>query len=263
MIEAMVGNTRLFLLIFFRIIAMVELAPLISSSSIPQIAKIGLSLFLAATVFPGVLASHYAIPEAWIDYGLLVLGEVAIGLLLGFLLNLIFSSFQLAGQLFSLQMGFSASEVFDPLSQVEIPLMGEFLNIIAMLVFITTSGMQKFLLVGVQQSFQYLRAVDLVTHREGIITLLINGLSGLFQSALTIAFPILGTLLLVSIVMGLMAKAAPQMDVLSMGFPVSIAVSFLILFATLPILMTAMERIIDGSFQSLSGFIRTAGALVR
>ena len=86
-----------------------------------------------------------------LDYGLLVLGEVGIGLLIGFLLNLIFSAFQLAGQFFSLQMGFSASEVFDPLSQVEIPLMGEFLNLIAMLVFLTTSGMSKFLLVGVQQ----------------------------------------------------------------------------------------------------------------
>jgi flagellar biosynthetic protein FliR len=190
-----------------------------------------------------------------------VLGEVGIGLLIGFLLNLIFVAFQLGGEFFSLQMGFSASIVFDPQSQVEVPLMGEFLNLVAMLVFITTSGMSKFLLVGVQRSFQYLRAMDLVTHREGIITLLINGLAGLFQSALTIAFPILGTLLLVSVAMGLLARAAPQMDILTMGFPVSIGVSFLLLFATMPYLMTAMERIIDGSFQSLSGFITTAGAL--
>ena len=124
MIEALVTNIRLFLLVFFRIIAMVELAPLLSSSSIPQIAKVGLSLFLAAAVFPRVLASHYPIPAGIVDYGLLVLGEVAIGLLLGFLLNLIFSAFQLTGQFFSLQMWFSASEVFDPLSQVEIPSWG-------------------------------------------------------------------------------------------------------------------------------------------
>ncbi len=263
MVEALVTNVRLFLLVFFRIIAMVELAPLLSSSSIPQVAKIGMSLFIAAAVFPSVLASRYPIPANAVDYALLVLGEVAIGLLIGFLLNLIFSAFQLAGEFFSLQMGFSASVVFDPLSQVEIPLMGEFLNLIAMLIFITTNGMNKFLLVGVQSSFQYLRAVDLVTHREGIITLLINGLSGLFQSALTISFPILGTLLLVSIAMGLLARAAPQMDVLTMGFPVSIGVSFLLILATLPFLMTAMERVIDGSFQSLSGFITNAGVMRR
>jgi flagellar biosynthetic protein FliR len=263
MIESLVTNIRLFLLIFFRIIAMVELAPLLSSSSIPQLAKVGMSFFIAAAVFPSVLATGNPIPTGAVDYGLLVLGEVAIGLLMGFLLNLIFIAFQLAGEIFSLQTGFSASLVFDPQSQVEIPIMGEFLNLIAMLVFLTTGGMSKFLLVGVERSFQYLRAMDLVTHREGIITLLINGLSGLFQSALTIAFPILGTLLLVSVAMGLLARAAPQMDILTMGFPVSIGVSFLLLFATMPFLMTAMERIIDGSFQTLNGFITTAGALRR
>ncbi len=161
------------------------------------------------------------------------------------------------------EMGFGASEVFDPLAQVEIPLMGEFLNIIAMLVFITTLGMQKFFLVGVQRSFEALRAVDLVTHRDAIMQLLISGLAGLFTQALTISFPILGTLLLVSIVMGLLAKAAPQMDVLSMGFPLSIGVAFIVLLGTLPFLMTTMERIIDGSFQTLSGFINGAGSVAR
>jgi flagellar biosynthetic protein FliR len=263
MIEALVTNIRLFLLVFFRIIAMVELAPLLSSASIPQLAKIGLSFFTAAAVFPGVLASNYAIPANDLDYGLLVLGEVAIGLLLGFLLLLIFSAFQLAGQFFSLQMGFGASEVFDPLSQIEVPLMGEFLNLIAMLVFIAISGTGKFLLVGVQQSFDHLRALDLVTHREGVVQLLVGGLGGLFQSALTISFPILGTLILVSIVMGLMAKAAPQMDVLTMGFPLSIGVTFILLFATLPFLMTAFERIIDGGFQTIGSFIAGAGSLKR
>ena len=210
-------------------------------------------------MFPWVLQAGYPIPANPVDYFFLVLGEVAIGLLIGFLLLLIFSAFQLAGQFFSLQMGFGASEVFDPLSQVEIPLMGEFLNLIAMLVFISISGTTKFLMVGVERSFQHLRAVDLVTHKEQIIQLLVSGLGGLFQSALTISFPILGTLILVSVVMGLLAKASPQMDVLTMGFPVSIGVSFLILFATLPFLMTAFERIIDGSFQTISGFIVGAG----
>jgi flagellar biosynthetic protein FliR len=240
---------------------MIELAPLFSSSSIPQVAKVGMSMFIAGIVFPTVLAAGYPIPEDLVEYALLVLGEVVIGLLIGFILNLIFSAFQLAGQFFSLQMGFSASEVFDPLSQVEIPLMGEFLNLIAMLVFITNQGMQKFLLVGVQSSFKHLRAIDLVTNHVGIISVLISGLAGLFESALTISFPILGTLLLVSIAMGLMAKAAPQMDVLSMGFPVSIGVSFLLLYAIMPLLMNAMAGIIDGSFNSLTSLILKMGSV--
>ena len=263
MIEALVTNIRLFLLVFFRIIAMVEVAPLLSSTAIPQVAKIGLSFFAAATVFPWVLESRYPIPPNGVDYFLLVLGEVAIGLLLGFLLLLIFTAFQVAGQFFSLQMGFGASEVFDPMSQIEIPLMGEFLNLIALLVFIAISGTGKFLLVGIGRSFQYLRAVDLVTHKESIVQMLVGGLGGLFESALTISFPILGTLILVSITMGLLAKASPQMDVLSMGFPLSIGVSLILLFATLPLLMTAFGRIIDGGFDAIGRFIIGVGALKR
>ncbi len=74
------------------------------------------------------------------DYVLVVAGEVLIGLTLGFLLSMIFAVFQTAGQFFSLQMGFGASEVFDPLAQVELPLMGELLNLVALLVFISRLG---------------------------------------------------------------------------------------------------------------------------
>jgi flagellar biosynthesis protein FliR len=255
MIEALVTNIRLFLLVFFRIIAMVEVAPLLSSTTVPQIAKIGLALFTAVAVFPSALAARYPIPASVVDYALLVLGEAAIGLLLGFLLLLIFSAFQVAGQFFSLHMGFGASEVFDPLSQVEIPLIGEFLNLVAMLVFITISGLGKFLIVGVLGSFRSLRAIDLVMGGDGVIQVLVRGLTGLFQNALTISFPILGTLLLVSITMGLLAKASPQMDVLTMGFPLSIGVSFLLLFAGMPFLMTAFGHIIDSGYDTIAGLI--------
>jgi flagellar biosynthesis protein FliR len=256
MIEALVTNIRLFLLVFFRIVAMVEVAPLLSSSTIPQVAKIGLSLFAAVTVFPSALAQRYPIPGNIVDYALLALGEVAIGLLIGFLLLLVFSAFQVAGQFFSLHMGFGASEVFDPLSQVEIPLIGEFLNLVAMLVLISISGLGKFFLVGVLGSFQSLRAVDLVGGQEPILRVLVQGLGGLFLNALTISFPILGTLLLVSVTMGLLAKASPQMDVLTMGFPLSIGVSFILLFAGLPLLMTAFGRIVDGGYETIAGLLR-------
>jgi flagellar biosynthetic protein FliR len=94
-----------------------------------------------------------------------------------------------------------------------------------------------------------------VANGDAVIQVLIRGLSGLFQSALTISFPILGTLLLVSITMGLLAKASPQMDVLTMGFPLAIGVSFLLIFAAMPFLITAFVRIVDGGFETISAFI--------
>lgn len=261
MLESLVANARVFLVVFFRCVALMETAPLVSASTVPQVAKVGLAFFAAAAVFPWVLAAGYSLPDGAVDYVLVVVGELLIGLTLGFLMSLFFAVFQTAGQFFSLQMGFGASEVFDPLAQVEVPLMGEWLNLVALLVFITASGTGKFLYLGVAKSFASLRAVDLVAGRDRIVETLVRGLGGMFQSALTVSFPILGSLLLVSITMGLFAKASPQLDILTVGFQLSIGVAFLVMFAALPFLMGAFERIIDAGIAGVGTLVDGLGRL--
>lgn len=235
---------------------MLQIAPLFSSGAVPQIAKVGISLFIAVVVFPGVLASGYLIPDNFVLYFLLIIGEVLIGILIGFLLVMLYAAFQVAGQFFSLQMGFGASQVFDPLAQIQIPLMGQFLNLIAMLVFVKIGGFQKFILRGVYNSFQAVKAIDIVQGQAKVLPMVFHSLSQLFEVALSIAFPILGTLFLVSVSMGLLAKAAPQMNLLMMGFPIAIGVAFLILFLTMPILMEAFSRIIESSFNGILKLLR-------
>jgi flagellar biosynthetic protein FliR len=239
------------MLIFVRIIAMLQIAPLFSSSSIPLTARIGFAMFVAGIVFPVVLINGYIIPDDTIHFFLLVIGEALIGIIIGFYLVIIFAGFLLAGQFFSLQMGFGASQVFDPLSQIEIPLVGQFLNLVAMLVFLIVSGFTKFILVGVEKSFESIRAIDLVKGKNAIFELFSSMLGRLFQDALTIAFPILGTLFLISVSMGLLAKAAPQMNLLMMGFPLAIGAAFLIMFFCMPFLLELFARIIELSFEGI------------
>ncbi|MBN2439834.1 MAG: flagellar biosynthetic protein FliR [Spirochaetales bacterium] len=238
---------------------MLEVAPLFSSSAFPQTAKIGFSLFVAAVIFPVVVAEGYVLPADPFHYVLLILGEVLIGIIIGFFLVVVYASFQVAGQFFSLQMGFGASEVFDPLAQIEIPLIGQFLNIVAMLVFITIGGMQKFMIVGVQGSFTALKAVDLVIGNEKLFSVFVRSLGRLFEAALMISFPILGTLFIISTSVGLLAKAAPQMNLLMIGFPIAIGVAFIVLFATMPFLMETFGRMIDASFEGIARLLMHMG----
>ncbi len=251
-IDTLAENSQLFLLIFVRIIALIQIAPLTSSSSIPQIAKIGLALFAAIAVFPSVQAIGYPIPESGLLYAGILVGEVLVGLIMGFILVVVYAAFLLAGQYFSLQMGFGASQVFDPLSQIEIPIMGQFINTIAMLVFVLIGGFQRIFIIGVHRSFENVRVFDFIAGRESIFQLFIGSLGELFKQALLIAFPILGTLFLVNVTMGLLAKAAPQMNLLMMGFPVAIGVAFIILFLTLPFLVEALGTVIDGGFYKIA-----------
>ena len=250
-INTLAENSQLFFLIFARVFTLVSIAPLLSSTAFPTIIRVTLALFTAVAVFPEVYASGYPIPETGLGYGALIIGEAGIGLLTGFFLQLIFTSFLVAGQFFSMQMGFGASVVFDPLAQIQIPIMGQMLNNFAMFVFLSAGGFYKVFLTGVLRSFQSLNAYTVMAQREHIFTMSVTGLSKLFEQALIIAMPILGTLFLISVSTGLLAKAAPQMNLLMMGFPIAILTAYVIIFLSLPFLIGKFSVIIDNSFSEV------------
>jgi flagellar biosynthetic protein FliR len=245
------ADFNLFALIAVRILAMMEVAPLLSGEGVPQVAKIGLAGFTAAIIFPSVKAAGYPVPDDGFAYAFLVIGEAMIGLIIGFFLSIVYSAFTTAGQFFSLQMGFSASETFDPLSEVELPIMGQFLNLIAMFVFVSTSGFQKLFLIGAEGSFKAMKAVDLVTRRNDLIQYMLRATGALFQQSLILSMPVLGTLFIVTVAMGLMSKAAPQMNFMSEGFAITLTVTYVILLTALPFMMEAFSHLIEASFDDL------------
>ena len=260
--EQIIEYAQIFLLVLVRVYAILRISPLLSSGSSPGIVRAGLSFFTAAAVLPGVLETGYPIPDDGLSYALLLAGEAMVGIITGFILVIVYASFQVAGQFFSLQMGFGASQVYDPLAQIQIPLMGQFLNLIAMFVFVSIGGFQKVFLFGVEKSIRSVRAIDFVIGKDYILRTLFSGLGRIFEQAMIIAFPILGTLFLVSITMGLLAKAAPQMNLLMLGFPIAISVAFMVILLIVPILIDGFSRIIDGGFETITRIFAAAGGQV-
>ncbi|MCK5152883.1 MAG: flagellar biosynthetic protein FliR [Spirochaetales bacterium] len=254
-IDLLLQNLELFILIFVRIFALISIAPLLSSAGVPGIAKVGLALFTGIVIFPWVAEQGYLIPQSGFSYAMVMVGEIVIGLILGFMLTVIYSAFLLSGQLYSMQMGFGASMVYDPLAQIQIPLMGQFINLMAMFIFVIVGGFQKIFLMGVLRSFETIKAVDLLYMREPLLKMILRSMTILFEQALIIAFPILGVLLLISVSMGLLAKAAPQMNLLMLGFPIKISMAFFMLFLALPFILEAFNRVIDSSFFEIANFL--------
>jgi len=248
LLQDLLAEAPLYFLIFARVYALLQVSPLMSSGAIPATARVALAGFTAMAVLPMVAQLGYPIPDTALGFGMLLVGEVLTGIILGFILVLIYAAFQMAGQFFSVQMGFGASQVYDPLAQIEIPLLGQLLNMMAMFVFISIEGFQKLFLYGVLGSFQAFKAADLLYRQELISDIMIKGLSGLFEKGMIISLPILGTLMLVSITTGLMAKAAPQMNLLMIGFPISITVGFIMMIISMPFILEAFARVIDESF---------------
>ncbi|MDR2102345.1 MAG: flagellar biosynthetic protein FliR [Treponema sp.] len=259
MLAEILAASPAFLLIAVRALAMVETAPLLSSDAIPQAAKIALAGFAAYGAFPSALVRGWDIAPYGLSFVFLVIGEALIGVIIGFFLTIIFSAFSTAGQFFSLQMGFGASETFDPLSQVENPLLGQYLNLVAMLVFLSLGGFRELFLGGFWSSVQSVSIIALVEGREPVMGMLLAGLSRLFMDAVIISMPILGTLFLTSLATGLISKAAPQINLLSEGFPISITVAFLLIHATLPFMIDAFGMVVESAFGSLEDLYARIG----
>jgi flagellar biosynthetic protein FliR len=251
-IRELLNQAPLFLLVAARALALIETAPLLSSESNPQIARVALAGFAAYAAIPGAQAVDTGGVElVSISFVFLIAGEALIGIITGFFISLIFAAFSTAGQFFSLQMGFGASETFDPLAQIENPLMGQYLNLVAMLVFLSLNGLSELFLGGFLRSLQSISAAALASGREALIGMLLAGLSRLFLDAMVISMPILGTLFLTSLATGLISKAAPQINILTEGFPISIITAFFLIFSTMPAMVEAFGRVINAGFAAV------------
>ena len=190
----------------------------------------------------------------------LLIGEVLIGVILGFFVSIIFAAFSTAGQFFAFQMGFSAAGAYDALSQVENPLMGQFFNLVAMLIFMQNHWFQKLFFKGLGGSLESLNVFDFILGQEKIVKFLISGLTNLFADALLIALPIMGTLVLITVCTGLLSKAAPQMNLLSEGFPVMILLTFMLLVALFPSICDFFIRSFNTGLTELINLIKVVGA---
>ncbi len=250
--EYFVLHFQAFLLVLVRINAMIMIAPFFSSGVIPFRMKAMLSFLITLVVFPVISAASVKVPGNMGAYYLLVIQQAMIGIYIGFLVSVIFSAFQLSGQYYSAQIGFGINEVLDPLGQVSVPIIGQMKNFIALLVFLAING-HHFLIEAVCRSFELapLYSMSKVA-AAGYLKYMVYAFSGMFVVALKIALPILATSFLISVSMGILSKAAPQMNIMMLGFPFQIFAAYGLLIVTSPLIVRIMQVAIERSFKMLT-----------
>ena len=126
-----------------------------------------------------------------------------------------------------------------------------------------TQGFQRLFLGGLTASFKTLTAISIAGCQETLVTFMLKGLTKLFADALIIALPVMGTLLLITICTGLLSKAAPQMNLLSEGFPIMILVSFMLIMFMLPSITDFFIRSFAGGFKALEDLFLGIGGQVK
>lgn len=253
--EYFVYNFQAFFLMLVRINAMIMVAPFFSSGVIPFRLKAMLSFFITLVIFP-VVSSTIRVPGNMGYYYLLVLQQAMIGIYIGFLVSIVFSAFQLSAQYYAAQIGFGINEVLDPVGQVSVPLIGQLKNMLGLLVFLLIDG-HHFLIEAICRSFELAPLFGIGKSASGgLLKYLVYAFSGMFIVALKISLPILATAFLITVSMGILAKAAPQMNIMMFGFPIQIVAGFGLLLLTSPLIVRIMQVAIERSFKLLTGVLQ-------
>ncbi len=257
--EVFINKFQEFTTLFARMLAMLSVAPIFGGQAFSYFYRVAFSFFVALLVIPVVQLPPEFQELIANKFFTLLFEQIFIGLIIGLSLQFLFAAFQMAGEFFSVQMGLGISEVFDPLSQISLPLMGIFKNLIGTFVFFV-SGAHLWLIQSLIFSYEEMpffskNIFEDIVWQKGVIKFFILISSGMFIVALKIAIPVMGTLLLVSITLGVLSKAAPQMNILMLGFPLKVFVAFIILAFISPVIVTTMHEQFDVFFKHLDAML--------
>ena len=253
-----VENFQIFLLILVRMFGMFAAAPFFSSGVIPIRIRAIFSVYVAPALFPMLVNTFGNIPENMFSYALLIGSEAFIGILIGFLMSIIFSAFQLAARFFSFQMALGIAEVIDPVSQVGISIVGQLWTIMGIMIFIAING-PHMMIMATFESYHAAHVFNLARHGEAFFRVLVQSMGFMFLVALKLAFPILITLFVLSVTLGMLAKAAPQMNIFMLGFPIQIGVGLIIMLAVIGAITLGMSSALNKSLSMIFDFIRALG----
>ena len=243
-----------FLLVFVRMVSLFIAVPLFSNRNIPVIAKIGLAFFISTIIINSVEFSPISLSTNFVAYMFAIIKEVFIGWMIGLAAYLAYSILILAGQFIDYQIGFSMVNVFDPLSQIQLTITGNFYYYLVLLVTIITNAHHYFIR-GLIQSFELIPIGQVIVSPD-LYSSFIGFYDDFFITALQIAAPFFLTLLLTNVILGILARTAPQMNLFVIGFPIKIFLGLLVLFVTLSIFETVSDRIIDKSLQYMDSVIK-------
>lgn len=248
----------IFLLVLARCSGIFGFSPVLSGAQVPLQAKIGLSFFVAAVTFQMVIAtSSYGVPESVFAYALAIASELFVGLCIGFVTALMMTCVQLAGSLIDFEMGFGMANVVDPLSNVQTTVMGQFYVILATLLFIVSRG-DHMVIQAVVSSYNM---VPLAGASVGAGTAygMWDLLAEVFVTSLKIGGPIIASLFLATVGLGIVARTVPQMNILMVGFPLKIGIGLLAATVAIPFVVAVLRRLYGELPEGIMVIVRSLG----
>lgn len=233
---------------FLRVLAVFSSAPIFSSRSVPMRTKVGLALVIALCVQPG-LPEQAVISLTGPNAFTAVVQQLAVGLAIGLAVRIVFSAIEMAGELVGLQMGLNFAGFFDPTTNSQTSTAGRLFGNMAMMLFVVLGG-HLLLIQAIVASFHTFPVGGHPLASLGTLRLHELG-AVIFSYGLWIALPMIGMLLFINVVLGIISRIAPQMNVFAIGFPLTLSMGLIGIAVTLPLLdrpVVQLMRIVSETF---------------
>lgn len=246
-------NIVVFMLIFTRMSGLFATAPFFSTFQMPEQVKIWFCALISFILYPILSAkAHFIMPHSMPEFAVLIAIEFAIGFALGFLANLLFVGVQMVGELISIQMGLSMANILDPVSGESTTVISNLYVYLVTLVFLGL-GAYEYLFAAVYKSFFVLPVGLEGTFNSGIIegALLLSG--KMFQIAFGLAMPIFSVLLVCDILLGLMSKVMPQMNIFMVSLPFKVFLGLVLILIFLKGSTSYLTDVIAEYLQAILG----------
>ncbi|WP_457745415.1 flagellar biosynthetic protein FliR [Sulfurimonas sp.] len=243
-------NVVAFILLFFRFAALFLAVPIFSHNNIPMNIKAAMAFFFTVVFYSSMPPLAIEINVATIIIA--ILGEFMLGLAVGIILQVAYNVITFAGGQISFMMGFSMASAIDPQSGISMPIISQFLSLIALMVLLALN-LHHWVLLFVDASLKtiplggFLMTPDLFEY-------IIHATSRMFLVGFMIAFPIVALSWLADVIFGMLMKTMPQFNLLVIGFPIKIMVAFVVLIATLTATMLILKTEMLDAFNAIEMF---------
>lgn len=241
----------LFSLVISRMAGMFSALPVFGGKRLPLHIRIVAVISITLVCFPILALTPPAMPDDVFSLGLLALREVLVGITLSFITQIIFSAVEFSGQIIGIQMGFTISSIIDPANGNQTQIMSVMQTLLATLMFLALNIHHVFIRAIVES--YHIIPLGVWHVNAGVISFLTKATADIFVLGVRLAAPVMVAMLLISVTLGIMARAFPQMNIFMLSFPLHIGIGFIVLGATLAIFF----HVLQVSFSSAEGEITT------
>jgi len=244
---------KVFILAFVRFTGLLVTAPVLGSANFPARAKVALAILAGILVTPTIPALEQGIPSEPIPFAMYGVGELLIGMIIGFAMTIVFAAIQVGGQIMDMQTGFGLINVFNPALETQVPIFGFFFFILAALYLLALDG-HHLMIRALAHTFDRIPLGGFVIRPQLLADVSTMG-SLMFYDGLIIAAPIAGAMMLAYASLGFVGRLVPQVNLFVVGFPLTIAIGLLLVAFVIQVYLVILQGMYNDMFRGVSRII--------